>query len=92
GDAYRVDARIVVHREADAVKVPAAALFRVNAEWAVFVLAGGRAEERRVKIARRGALEAVVEQGLAPAEQVIVYPGDAVKNGARVEPAGASAR
>lgn len=92
GDAYRVDARIVVHRDADAVKVPVAALFRVNADWAVFVLAGERAEERRVKISRRGALEAVVEQGLAPAERVIVYPGDAVKNGARVAPAGAAAR
>jgi len=96
GDAYRVDARIVVHREADAVKVPVAALFRDNAEWAVFAVAGGRAEMRRVQIAQRGALEAVVKQGLAPGERVIVYPGDAVMDGARVEPvrsgAGSSAR
>jgi HlyD family secretion protein len=92
GDAYRVDARIVVHREMEALKAPVAALFRDNAEWAVFALAAGRAEKRRVQISRRGALEAVVKQGLAPGERVIVYPGDAVKDGARVERAGAAAR
>lgn len=85
GDAYRVDARIVVHRETDAVKVPVAALFRDDAEWAVFVVSEGRAERRRVRIARRGALEAVVEQGLSPGERVIAYPGDAVRDGARVQ-------
>jgi hypothetical protein len=46
-DACRVDARIVVHREAEAVKAPVAALFRDNAEWAVFVVSEGRAEKRR---------------------------------------------
>jgi HlyD family secretion protein len=85
GDAYRVDARIVVHRQADAVKVPVAALFRDNAEWAVFVVSEGRADKRRVRISRRGALEAVVEEGLSPGERVIAYPGDAVKDGARLQ-------
>jgi hypothetical protein len=30
-------------------------------------------------------MEAVVEKGLQPGEKVIVHPGDAVKDGARVE-------
>jgi HlyD family secretion protein len=85
GDAYRVDARIVVHRQVDAVKVPVAALFRDNAEWAVFVVSEGRAEKRRLHISRRGALEAVVEEGLSPGERVIAYPGDAVRDDAPVE-------
>jgi HlyD family secretion protein len=86
GDAYRVDARIVVHRREQAVKVPVAALFRDGESWAVFLDAEGRAQKRRVEISRRGGLEAVVEKGLAPGDRVIVYPGDAVEDGARVEP------
>jgi len=86
GDAYRVDARIVVHRREQAVKVPVAALFRDGDSWAVFLDAGGKAQKRRVEISRRGGLEAVVEKGLAPGDRVIVYPGDAVEDGARVEP------
>jgi len=87
GDAYRVDARIVVHRREQAVKVPVAALFRDGDSWAVFLDAGGKAQKRRVEISRRSGLEAVVEKGLAPGDRVIVYPGDAVEDGARVEPA-----
>ncbi len=85
GDAYRVDARIVVHREEDVVKVPVAALFRDEGGWAVFLDDGGMAKKRRIEISRRGGLEAVVQKGLAPGDRVIVYPGDAVEDGGRIE-------
>ncbi|MEW6613097.1 MAG: efflux RND transporter periplasmic adaptor subunit [Pseudomonadota bacterium] len=84
GDNYRVDARIVVYRRDDVVKVPSSALFRRGEQWAVFVAADGRAQARRVRLGRRGGLEAEVVQGLTPGEQVIVYPSDAVKDGVRI--------
>ncbi len=84
GDAYRMDARIVVHNANDAVKVPVAALFRDGAQWAVFVADGNVARKRVIEIARRGAREAQVEKGLAPGERVIVYPGDAVREGRKI--------
>jgi len=86
GDAYRVDSRIVVFRDENAVKVPSSALFREGADWKVFVVSGGVARTRAVKITRRSAREAMVEAGLQPGEAVIVYPGDRIADGVRVRP------
>ena len=86
GDGYRVDARIVVFGAENAVKVPTSALFREGNDWMVFVASGNVARKRAVQIPRRGGLEAMVESGLQPGEQVITYPGDRVADGARVKP------
>jgi HlyD family secretion protein len=86
GDGYRVETQIIIFSEENAVKVPVSSLFREGEQWAVFVLSSGRAHKRIVKIGRRGGSEAMVEQGLEPGEQVIVYPSDAVQDGVRVKP------
>jgi HlyD family secretion protein len=88
GDAYRVDARILVDSRSDAVIVPTSALFRGDGGWAVFVVADGRAQLRKVGIGPRSGLAAIVERGLDPGTRVIVYPGDTVRDGVRVEPRG----
>ena len=85
GDGYRVDARIVVARLDNAVKVPVSALFREGEQWAVFTVVDGRAAKRVVQLARRGGLEAVASKGLAPGEKTIVHPGDTVRDGSRVK-------
>lgn len=84
GDGYRVDARIVVYRADDVLQVPVGALFRDGERWAVFVLVDGRARLRTVEIARRGSARAAVTSGLVPGERVVVYPGEALRDGARV--------
>lgn len=90
GDAHRVDAHIVVEKRSNAVMAPLGALFRRDGNWAVFVLADGRARLRGVEIGPRGGQQAVVEKGLEPGETVIVYPSDAVRDGARVRARGAA--
>jgi HlyD family secretion protein len=84
GDGYRVEAHIVVHRVEDAVKVPVGALFREGEKWSVFVVDGGRAVKRAIKTSRRNGVEALVEEGLQAGETVVVYPSDALRDGARV--------
>jgi HlyD family secretion protein len=84
GDGYRVDARIVVFQQDDAVKVPTGALFREGEHWAVFALTDGYARKRRIQTSRRNGSEALVEVGLEPGEEVIIYPSDAVQDGGRV--------
>lgn len=84
GDAYRMDARIVVHSSDNALKVPVAALFRDGKDWAVFVAEGGTARKRVIVSTRRGGQEALVDRGLSAGERVIVYPGDAVQDGRRI--------
>jgi HlyD family secretion protein len=85
GDGFRVEAHIVVYRAESALKVPVGALFREGGGWAAFVVEGERARRRAAKVARRNNLEAMIEDGLKPAERVVVYPSDALKDGSRVE-------
>jgi HlyD family secretion protein len=85
GDGFRVEAHIVTHRVEDAVKVPVGALFREGEGWAVFVVQGDSAAKRAVNVPRRNGVEAMVEDGLKPGERVIVYPSDALRDGARIE-------
>lgn len=84
GDAHRVDARIIVDERADALTVPVGAAFRTKDGWAVFTVVGNRAKLTPVKLGLRGGLVAVVEDGIAAGDRVIVYPSDLVKDGVRV--------
>jgi HlyD family secretion protein len=84
GDGFRVEAHVVVFRQESALKAPVGALFRDGDGWAVFTVDGGRARKRAVKVPRRNGVEAVVEDGLKAGERLVVYPSDALKDGARV--------
>lgn len=85
GDAFRVEASIVVYRTDKALKVPVGALFREGEGWALFVAEGERAKKRSVTAPRRNATEALIESGLGAGERVVVYPSDALRDGARLE-------
>jgi HlyD family secretion protein len=84
GDGYRVDARIAVYEADGVVKIPTGALFRVGDQWAVYIDSRGIARKRIVTLSGRTGLEAAVASGLRPGEKVILFPGDAVRDGARV--------
>jgi len=85
GDAYRIEARIVISEADNVLKVPAAALFRRGEEWAVFVANRGRALLRPVKVGRRNDLEAEVLTGLSENETVLVHPSDKIQNMTRIQ-------
>lgn len=85
GHGFRVDARIVVWSDADVLKLPLGALFREGDDWAVFVTENGRARLRRVKISHINNREAEIVEGLREGEAVILYPGDRIADGARVD-------
>ncbi|PWB67514.1 MAG: efflux transporter periplasmic adaptor subunit, partial [Betaproteobacteria bacterium] len=86
GDAYRVDARIVVAEKADALRVPVGALFQRDGKWTVFVVDGGRLASRAVELGLRGARNAEIVAGLSEKEEVVLYPGNELSDGARVLP------
>ncbi len=85
GDGFRVEARIALFRADRAVKVPTAALFRDGDRWCVYRVDGDRARRRFVDIARRSSSDALVEKGLSPGDRVVIYPGDAVADGVRLD-------
>jgi HlyD family secretion protein len=84
GDAYRVDARFVLDRRDDVLRVPVSALFRDGDGWQVFRLDDGRASSTAVGIGLRGGLWAELVDGLAAGDQVIVHPDRELDDGSRV--------
>jgi HlyD family secretion protein len=85
GDGYRVEAQIIVWQSEDALQVPVSALFRCDTAWCTFVKAGGRAQQRQVELGPRSDFAAVVESGLEVGDQVVLYPGDQIESGTRIQ-------
>lgn len=83
GDGFRVHTKTIVFRQPDALKTAAATLFRDGNEWALFVVADGRAAKRRVQVDRRNGPE-VVLSGVDPGTTVINFPSSALSDGAAV--------
>jgi len=85
GDGYRVVTRIVTWSTDDAVIAPLGALFRQGGRWNVFVVRDGRARAQPVEVGRRGDDAVQILEGLSPGDRVVLYPGDRLEDGARVE-------
>lgn len=85
GHGYRVEAAIVTWQADGVIQVPVAALFRRDGEWGVFRMGGGRAVLTAVEVGRNNGQHAEVLAGIAPGETLILYPGEEIGDGARVE-------
>jgi len=85
GAGYRVEARIVVWEGQDVLTVPTSALFQRNGEWCVFVVEGGRARLRPLKLGQRSTEAAEVIEGLQEGDTVIVFPPADVEDGVKVK-------
>jgi HlyD family secretion protein len=86
GDAYRVEARIVIWSADKVLKVPSGCLFRRGDDWAVFTIESSLAQLRRVAVGRSNALETEITSGLEEGAVVILHPGDKIQPGSRVVP------
>jgi HlyD family secretion protein len=86
GDAYRVEARIVVWEGENVLKVPAGALFRHNGGWAVYAVRDGRAVLAPVEVGHTNGLETELLGGLAEGDAVILHASDRVREGVLVKP------
>jgi HlyD family secretion protein len=85
GDGYRVEARIVVWRSDDTLRVPASAVFRRGDGWAVYTFVDQKARFTPIKTGHRNGLEVEVIGGLSPGSRVIQHPSDQVADGVAVE-------
>lgn len=85
GDGYRVEAAIVEWESDNVLCVPAGALFRDGQEWAVYRVQDGHAVLQHITIGRRNDQSAQVLDGLSDKDEVVLYPGDQVLNGTRIQ-------
>jgi HlyD family secretion protein len=85
GEGYRLDAQIQVYRRDNALVVPTGALFRSGERWSVYlVTTAQRARRVPVTIGHRNDRVAEVLGGLVQGDRVVVYPSDALRDGARI--------
>lgn len=82
GHAFRVDVRVIAADLQDTLRAPTDALVRNGAGWAVFRIVDGRARLTPIELGEGGDRYRAVGSGLSPGDVVIVYPGDALKDGA----------
>lgn len=90
GDAEPVNIELITWRNEDVVRVPLAALREQEDRWLAFRLSEGRAYGTPVSLGHRGETHAEVISGLAPGDVVVMHPGEALQEGVRVIPQGAS--
>jgi HlyD family secretion protein len=86
GDGFRVEVRFHVWEADDVLAVPIAALFRDGRHWAVYAIENKHARLRHVRIGHVGEDLAEVRGGLAAGSRVVLYPGDSLRDGMRVDP------
>lgn len=85
GHGYQVDATILLWRRKDALRVPIGALFRgKEGMWNVFVIDGGRARLRVVRIGHVDDRHGEVLSGLGEGDRVVLNPGNSLDDGTRV--------
>jgi HlyD family secretion protein len=84
GDGYRVEGEFAVWQGEDVLQVPASALFRDGDAWALYRLEAGRAQLVRVRIGHIGEQAAQVLGGIEAGAPVVLYPGEAISDGARI--------
>jgi HlyD family secretion protein len=89
GDGYRAGVRIVIVSKENVLRAPVSAVFpSTNSDnsktMAVYVLRNGRAVQVPVEVGGRNGSDAWIRAGLKAGDQVIIYPGNSVRDGVRV--------
>ncbi|MCB1614523.1 MAG: HlyD family efflux transporter periplasmic adaptor subunit [Pseudomonadales bacterium] len=85
GDGYRVEASFMLAEQHAVLLVPDAALFHHDNGWAVYRVKDHRAERVRVMPGNRNGLQAVILDGLEEGDEIIVHPGETLKEGTSVK-------
>jgi HlyD family secretion protein len=84
GDAFRVEARIIIDEARDVLKIPTSALFRVGPDPAVFRVENRVTHQQIVKVGRQNGLEAEILEGLSKGDVVVLHPSDQIQEGVKI--------
>lgn len=85
GDGFKVDVRLLVQVQDNAVMVPVSALFPIGSRSGVFVLDGDHVRLKEVVVQARNGTQAWVPEGLALKSRVVVYPDIKLQDGVKVK-------
>lgn len=85
GHGYRAYVKIVTWEDPETLTVPASTLFRNGDGWTVFIIENGRARMMPVEVGRRNAQQAELRTPIPAGTEVVLYPSDALRDGARIK-------
>jgi HlyD family secretion protein len=85
GDNFRVEVHVVAWQSESVLRAPTAALFRRGDQWAAFAVEDGRAKVRTLQVGEQSPELVEVRGGAKEGDVVVLRPGEALKEGARVE-------
>lgn len=86
GDGYRVEVRIVIEDKHGVLRAPIGAVIRHGTGWAVYAIRAGHAKLVPVALGSKSDVDVEIAQGLVENEQVVVHPGEKVKEDAKLAP------
>ncbi len=84
GDAFRVEAAIIIDSANDVITVPLSALFRKTRRWAIFKVVGGKAKLQHVSLGKRNDYKSEIKRGIELNDMVIIHPNNAIFDGVSV--------
>lgn len=85
GDTFHVELSILISQDENVLKIPLSAVFKDQSKWMVYVVEDKKATLKEISILKRNDNEVVVTRGLSEGDLVIVFPGDAVAPGKRIQ-------
>ncbi len=85
GEGFKVLSKIETSREDNRILSPSSAMFREGENWAVYKVVNGKAKKTILKVEARSGGFAAVTEGLLENEEVILFPGEGIKEGSIVK-------
>ncbi len=85
GEGFKVLCKIETSRAENRILAPSSAMFREGENWAVYKVVNGKANKTILKVEARSGGFAAVTEGLLENEEVILFPGEGIKEGSIVK-------
>ncbi len=84
GDGYRIEARFILWQQDNVLVIPSSSLFRVDDQWAVFVVDDDRARRQFIEVGRHNGLQTQITKGVNPGDRIVKHPDDNLVDGQSV--------
>ena len=81
----KLRALVITQELTNTLKIASGALFRKQGGWAGFAIRNGRTQLENVNVGLASGTETQITGGLQEGDSMVLYPGDRVRNGQRVE-------
>ncbi|KHD88358.1 MAG: hypothetical protein OM95_09455 [Bdellovibrio sp. ArHS] len=85
GDNFHTELFIKVYEAKNVLKIPLGALFKDGDTWKVYKVENNKVHAKEVLIGNKNEKEAILENGLNPEDEVVMFPDDTLKDGAKVK-------